>query len=212
MAAVGGVVLAGAGSPPGVSWSDQWSEARPYVWIILALVAAMVYVAFRMRTRRSKRVFAGALAALAITTMGTAVWGYHAVTLPLDDASYFCNSPDPSPPSSIVADSILQACAAGTTVMLSRGQTVAVALAAESSVDRWAQWTDLSVSDRNVVSAFDGSPYTLPGPPTSHVEYEVAVFRANQPGETTISAIYRGCAASLGCDRGIRWWVTIEVT
>jgi len=103
----------------------------------------------------------------------------------------------------------LQACAAGTTVTLSRGQTMAVALAAESNVDRSAQWTDLSVSDRNVVSALDGSPYTQPGPPNSHphFDYEVAVFRANQPGETTISAIYRGCAASLGCDRGIRWWV-----
>jgi len=173
----------------------------------------MVYVAYRMRTRRSKRVFAGALAALAITTIGTGVWGYHTVTLPLEDASYFCNKPDPTPPSSIVADSILQACAAGTTVTLSRGQTMAVALAAESNVDRSAQWTDLSVSDRNVVSALDGSPYTQPGPPNSHphFDYEVAVFRANQPGETTISAIYRGCAASLGCDRGIRWWVTIEV-
>ena len=100
-----------------------------------------------------------------------------------------------------------------TTVELREGQTMAVALAAESNVDRSAQWTDLSVSDRNVVSALDGSPYTQPGPPNSHphFDYEVAVFRANQPGETTISAIYRGCAASLGCDRGIRWWVTIEV-
>jgi hypothetical protein len=171
----------------------------------------MVYVAFRMRTRRSKRVFAGALAALAITTFGTAASCYHTVNLPLDDASYFCKKPDPSPPSSIVADSILQACAAGMTVTLSRGKTVAVALEAEYGVDRWAQWTDLSVSDSNVVSALGGSPYTQPGPPNSHFEYELAVLRANQPGETTISAIYRGCAASLGCDRGIRWWVTIEV-
>src|SRR5207302_6911449 len=136
-------------SPPDTSWGGQASEGAPYVWIILALVAAMVYVAYRMRTRRSKRVFAGALGALAITTIGTGVWGYHTVTLPLEDASYFCNKPDPSPPSSIVADSILQACAAGTTVTLSRGQTMAVALAAESNVDRSAQWTDLSVSDRN---------------------------------------------------------------
>ncbi len=141
MAAGGGVVLAGAGSPPDTSWGGQWSEARPYVWIILALVAAMIYVAFRMRTRRSKRVFAGTLAALAITTIGTAVWGYHTVNLPLDDASYFCAGPDPSPPSSIVADSILQACAAGTTVTLSRGQTVAVALEAEHGVDLAARFT-----------------------------------------------------------------------
>ncbi len=181
------------------------------MWTVLALVAAMAYVAFWMRTRRSKRVFAGALAALAVATIGTTVWGYHAVNVPLDDPSlFFCSSPEPSPPSSIVADTILQACAAGTTVTLSRGQTVAVALAAGYDVDRWTQWTDISVSDRNVVSALDGSPYTLPGPTNSNVAYELAVFRANQPGKTTISAIYRGCSP-LGCNRGIRWWVTIEV-
>ena len=53
------------GEPPDVSWA-------PYVWIVLVLVAAIVYGAFRMRTRRSKRVFwAGALAGLAIATIGT---------------------------------------------------------------------------------------------------------------------------------------------
>jgi hypothetical protein len=178
----------------------------------LALVAAMVYVAFRMRTRLSKRVFTGALAALAITTIGTAVSCYHTVNLPLDDASYFCNSPNPSPPSSIAADRILQACAAGTTVTLSRGQTVAVVLQAYYNVDRHSEWTDLSVSDPNVLSALGGSPYSLPGPRNSNSGYDVAMFRANQRGETTISAIYRGCGSPLGCDRGIRWWVTIEVT
>lgn len=204
MAAVGGAFLAGGASVPDVSWS-------PYVWIGLALVAAMVYVAFRMRTRRSKRVFwAGALASLAIATIGTAAWGYRAVNVPFDDLSSFCTSPDPSPPSSIVADRILQNCAAGTTVTLSRGQTVAVALEAEYGVDRWTQWTDLSVSDPDVASAVGGSPRSLPGPPNSHLEYEMAMFRANQSGETTISAVERGCSPQ-GCDRGIRWSVTIEV-
>jgi hypothetical protein len=205
MAAVGGVFLAGGGSPPDVSWS-------PYVWTVLVLAAAMVYVAFQIRTHRSKRVFwAGALAGLAIATIGTTAWGYHAVNVPLDDPSFFlCSSPEPSPPSSIVADSILLDCAVGTTVTLSRGQTVAVALRAGYDVDRWTQWTDLSVSDRNVVSALGGSPYTLPGPPNSQFDYELALFRANQPGATTISAIYRGCSP-LGCNRGTRWWVTIEV-
>ena len=204
MAGVGGFFLAGGGSPPDVSWS-------PYVWIILALVAAMVYVAFRMRTRPSKRVFwAGALAGLAIATIGTAVWGYRDVNVPFDDLSSFCNSPDPSPPSSIVADSTLQNCAAGKTITLSRGQTVAIALGAPFGADRWTQWSDLSVSDPNVVTALGGSPSILPGPPNSHLQYELAVFRANQPGEAKISAVERGCAPQ-GCDRGFRWWVTIEV-
>jgi hypothetical protein len=152
------------------------------------------------------------LAALAITTIGTAASCYHTVSLPLDDAGYLCNSPNPSPPSSIVADRVLQACAAGTTVTLSRGQTVAVVLQAYFNVDRYSEWTDLSASDPNVVSALDGSPYSLPGPPNSNIGYDVAMFRANQRGATTISAVYRGCGGPLGCDRGIRWRGTIEVT
>jgi hypothetical protein len=206
MAAVGGAFLDGAGSPPDVSWS-------PYVSIGLALVAAMVYVAFRMRTRRSKRVFwAGALAGLAIATIGTAVWGYRAVNVPFDDPSAFCSSPDPSPPSSVVADSILQDCAAGKTMTLSRGQTMAVVLRAYSNVDQYEEVTDYSVSNPNVVSAVGGSPYSSPGPPNSGFNYEVAQFTANQPGEATISALDRFCNGNLQvCNRGFRWWVTIEV-
>jgi len=205
VAAVGGVVLAGAGSPPDVSWS-------PYVWVILALVAVMVYVAFRMRTRRSKRVFAGALAALAIATIGTAVSCYHAVNLPFDDPSSFCSSPDPIPPSSVVADSILQDCAAGKTVTLSRGQRMAVVLRAYSNVDQYEEVTGFSVSNPNVVIAVGGSPYSLPGPPNSGFHYEVAQFTAIQSGEATISAVDRYCNGNLQvCNRGFRWWVTIEV-
>jgi hypothetical protein len=203
MAAVAGLFL--DGSPPDVSWS-------PYVWIVVILVAAIVYLAFRMRARRSKRVYwAGALAGLAIATISTTVWGYHAVNVPLDDPSAFCNSPEPSPPSSIVADSILQDCAAGKTMTLSRGQTLAIVLQAYTNVDRWTQWTAFSVSDPDVVSAVGGSPYSLSGPRNSGFHYEVAVFSANQPGETTISSVLQGCAP-LGCNRGWRWWVTIEVT
>jgi hypothetical protein len=207
MAAVESLFLAGAGSPPDVSWS-------PYVWIVLVLVAAIVYVAFRMRAHRSKRaVWAGALVGLAIATIGTAVWGYHAVNVPFDDPSSFCSSPDPSPPSSVVADSILQDCAAGKTMTLSRGQTVAVVLRAYSNVDQYEEVTDFSVSDPNVVSAEGGSRYSLPGPPNGGFHYEVALFTANQPGEATISAVDRYCNGNLqACNRGFRWWVTIEVT
>jgi hypothetical protein len=204
MAAVASLFLA---APPDVSWS-------PYVWIVLVLEVAIVYVAFRMRAHRTKRaVWAGALVGLAIATIGTAVWGYHAVNVPFDDPSAFCSSPDPSPPSSVVADSILQGCAAGTTMTLSRSQTVAVVLRAYSNVDQYEEVTDFSVSDPNVVSAEGGSPYSLSGPPNSGFHYEVAVFTANQPGEATISAVDRYCNLNLqACNRGFRWWVTIEVT
>lgn len=207
MAVVGSLFLAGNGSPPDVSWS-------PYVWIVMVLVAAIVYVAFRMRGHHSKRaVWAGALVGLAISAIGTAVWGYHAVNVPFDDPSSFCYLPDPSPPSSVVADSILQDCAAGKTTTLSRGQTVAVVLRAYSNVDQYEEVTDFSVSDPNVVSAVGGSPYSLPGPRNSGFHYEVALFTANQPGETTISAVDRYCNGNLQmCNRGFRWWVTIQVT
>jgi len=206
MAALGGVVLAGAGSPPDVSWS-------PYVWIVLALVAAIVYVGFRMRARRSKRAaWAGALVGLAVATIGTAALGYHAVNVPFDDPGAFCSSPDPSPPSSVVADRILQSCAAGKTMTLSRGQTMAVVLRAYFNVDQYEEVTDFSVSNPTVVSATGGSPYSLPGPPNSRFQYEVARFTANQVGVATISAVDRFCNGNLqACNRGFRWWVTIEV-
>ena len=191
--------------PPDVSWS-------PYVWTVLVLVAAFVYVAYRVRTRPSKRVFwAGALAGLAIATIGTTAWGYHAVNVPLDDPSFFCHSPDPSPPSSIVADRILQECAAGKTITLSRGQAVAVALEAEWNVDVGTQWGDLSVANSNVLRDV-ATPITVPGPANSHRDFTVAVYRAYQPGEATISAVWRWCNGNLmTCDRGARWSVTIEV-
>jgi hypothetical protein len=207
MAAVGGVFLAGGGSPPDVSWS-------PYVWIVLVLVAAIVYVAFRIRAHRSKRaVWAVALGGLAIATIGTAAWCSYAIKVPFDDPSAFCSSPDPSPPSSVVADSILQSCAAGKTMTLPRGQTMAVVLRAYFNVDQYEEVTDFSVSNPNVVSPIGGSQYSLPGPPNSGFQYEVAQFRANQPGEATISATDRYCNGNLqACNRGFRWWVTIEVT
>ena len=204
VAGVPGAVLAGAPSPPDVSWS-------PYVWTVLALVAATVYVAFRMRARVSKPVYRAALAGLALATIGTTVLAYHAGNAPYDDESSFCSTPDPSPPTSVEADRILQECAAGTTVRLSRGQTVAIVLAAHYGVDTQSRWTDLSVSDGNVVTSLGGSPYMLPGPPNSQLQYEVARFKASQPGETTVTAVYRGCGI-VGCDRGVRWWVTIQVS
>ena len=112
-----------------------------------------------------------------------------------------------------MADSVLQSCAAGKTVTIARGQTVAVVLRAYFNVDQYEQVTDFSVSDRNVLSAVGGSPQSLPGPSNGGFEYEVALFRADRAGETTISAVDRQCNGNLdACNRGYLWWVTIEVT
>ncbi len=87
MEPVTSLVLAGAGSPPDVSWS-------PYVWTGLVLVAAIVYVAFRMRAQRAKRaIWAEALAGLVIATVGTTVLGFRAVNVPFDDPGAFCSAP-----------------------------------------------------------------------------------------------------------------------
>ena len=206
MAVVGGVFLAGdIWATPDVSWT-------PFVWIVVVLAAATVYLAFQVAARRSRRViWAGALAGLAIATVGTGVWGNNALNVPLDDPGYFCNSPDPSPPSSIAADTILQDCAAGKTISLSRDETVAVALVDLWNVDVGTQWIDLAAADPNVLREVRLA--SVPGPANSQLTYLVGVYRANQPGETTLSAVQHCCNQNFGsCDRGRRWSVTIKVT
>lgn len=206
MAGGSGVFLAGAGGPPpDVSWT-------PYVWIVVVVAAATVYIAFRVAARSSRRVtWAGALAGLAIATVGAGVWGDHALNVPLDDPGYFCNSPDPSPPSSIAADTILQDCAAGNTITLSRDGTVAVALVDLWNVDVGTQCIDLAAADPNVLRKVRLA--SVPGPANSQLTYLVGVYGANQPGETTLSAVQHWCNQNFGsCDRGRRWSVTIKVT
>src|SRR5581483_10752633 len=66
----------------------------------------------------------------------------------------------------------------------------------------------LSVSDRNVLSAVGGSPKSLPGPRKGGFQYEVALFKADRAGKTTISATDRQCNGNLdACNRGYLWWV-----
>ena len=133
------------------------------------------------------------------------------MNVPLDDPSFFCTSPDPSPPSSVVADSIVQECAAGKTITLSRGQMVAVALESEWNTDVGSQWTDLSVENSNVLRDVN-TPISVQAAANSSLRFEVAVYWADKPGETTISAVVRWCNENVMiCDRGARWWVTIDV-
>ena len=141
-----------------------------------------------------------------------AVWRYNAVPAPINDPSYFCQTPDPTAASFIAATTILQGCAAGKTFQLERGQTVAVDLDGGHGFDTSIQWTDLVVSDGHVLSTQLAPGQTsLPG---TRVD-EVAVYRAARTGQSAISAVLHECLAANPnfdpCKRGHVWSVTIHV-
>lgn len=129
---------------------------------------------------------------------------------PIDDAAYFCNTPDPVPGPGISASIILQECAAGKTFDLRPGQTVAIELHPSFGVDTSTQWFDVGVSDTSVLVA-------TPAPESVRGPYgrpdKVAIFRAQRVGIATIHAVLKQCSANFGggCDRGYRWTVTIQV-
>ena len=151
---------------------------------------------------------AGAVACLA----AVAVWVYNAEVAPIADPSYFCGAPDPSPVTSIAASTILQDCAAGKTVTLARGLTVAVDLQGGNGVDTWYQWTDVTVSDGQVLSTVS-PPARVRGVPPQRLD-EVAVYRAAKTGQATLSAVQQFCTANGGggCRRGHLWSVTVRVS
>jgi putative intracellular protease/amidase len=159
-------------------------------------------------SKRYLAVGAGAVACLA----AVAVWFYNAEIAPIDDPSYFCGAPDPSPVTSIVASTILQDCAADKTVTLAKGLTVAVDLQGGNGVDTWYQWTDVTVSDGQVLSTVS-PPARVRGVPPQRLD-EVAVYRAAQTGQATLSAVEQFCTANGGggCGRGHLWSVTVRVS
>ena len=139
-----------------------------------------------------------------------AVWIYKAAFLSIDDPSYFCGAPDPSPVTSIPASILLEDCAAGKTFTVGQGQTVGVDLRGGNGVDTWYQWTDLTVSDGQVLSTIS---------PPARVrarqrQDEVAVYRAERSGHATLSAVGQFCTANGGgsCDQGHLWWVTVRIS
>jgi hypothetical protein len=153
-----------------------------------------------------------ALGAGAVGCLAVAVWViYNAAFAPIDDPSYFCGAPDPSPVTSIAASTVLQDCAAGKPFTLAKGQTIAVDLQGYVGVDTWTQWTDVTVSDGRVLSTVS-APARVRGVPPQRLD-EVAIYRANQTGQATLSAVEQLCTANGGgsCRRGHRWSVTVRV-
>jgi hypothetical protein len=151
---------------------------------------------------------AGAVGCLAAVS----VWFYKAEVAPVDDPSYFCGAPDPSPVTPIAASTLLQDCAAGKTVTLAKGSTVGVDLQGGNGVDTWYQWTDVTVSNAHVLSTVS-PPTRVRGVPPQRLD-EVAVYRAAQTGEATLSAVEQFCTANGGggCRRGHLWIVTVLVS
>jgi hypothetical protein len=158
----------------------------------------------------NKRVLA--LGAGIIVCLGLGVWIYDAAFAPIDDPGYFCGAPDPSPVASVTASIVVQDCAAGTTVTLAKGLTVAVDLQGGNGVDTWYQWTDVTVSDAQVLGTVS-QPARVRGVPPQRLD-EVAVYRAARTGEATLSAVEQFCTANGGggCARGHRWSVTVRVS
>jgi hypothetical protein len=152
-----------------------------------------------------------ALGAGTVGCLAIFVWIYYAAFAPIDDPSYFCGAPDPSPVTSIAASTILQDCAAGKTFTLAKRQTVAVDLQGGNGVDTWTQWTDVTVSDGQVLSTVSG-PARVRGVPPQRLD-EVAIYQATQTGQATLSAVEQHCSANGGshCQRGHRWSVTVRV-
>jgi hypothetical protein len=141
------------------------------------------------------------------------VAAYRAFIAPIDDPSYFCQVPDPSPVTSIAPTAILGVCAAGKTFTLVKGQTIAVDLWGGYGVDTSTEWTDLAVSDPHVLSAVS-APARV-GVARQRID-EVAAYRAAQSGQATLSAVEQWCTANLtcrcSCRQGHLWSVSIRVS
>jgi len=136
---------------------------------------------------------------------------YNAAFAPIDDPSHFCQAPDPSPIASIAASVVLEDCAAGKTVSVAKDQIVAIDLQNARGVDTWTQWTDLSISDGQVLSTVSGLTQLAGEPPVR--EDDVALFRAMEPGQATITVLAQYCTANGGgsCGRSYLWRVTVRV-
>jgi hypothetical protein len=149
--------------------------------------------------------------AIAIGCLAVGVWIYKAAIAPIDDPSFFCGGPDPSPVT-IAAPLILQECAAGNTITLAIGETVEVDLQGGGAVDFSYEWTDLTVSDGKVLSTVT-APARVRGVSPERLD-EVAVYQAAHTGSAMLQAVIQFCTANGGggCRRGHLWSVTIRVS
>ena len=152
-----------------------------------------------------------AMGVVILAGLAIVAWTY--AFAPVNDPSYFCGAPDPSPVTSIAASTILQDCAAGKTFTVAKGETIVVDLAGYTGIDTYGLWGDLMVSDNHVLRTVSPPARIRGTPPLQFRLDEVAVYQAGQTGEATLSAVEQGCTANFGghCGRGHLWSVTIRV-
>jgi hypothetical protein len=134
---------------------------------------------------------------------------------PSDDPSLLCRSADPSPVAEASdAQLVLQACAAGKTFTIRRGETIAVDLTGSGDVDTSGTFHDLSVSDSSILGTIVG-PRTIylnsrGGTQGRFFDY-FAVYIGVRSGQATISAVLNTCV-NAGCHDTNRWRATVRVT
>jgi len=146
-----------------------------------------------------------------ISCLAAGVWMYSFFFVPIDDPSYFCGTPDPSPLTTISAALVLQECAAAKTFTLEKDQTIALDLSGSAGVDTSDLWVGVTVSDANVLSTVSG-PAQIEVDSTYRRVDEVAIYRAAKSGEATITAVRQRCGGNTGrCDKGHRWRATVRV-
>lgn len=134
---------------------------------------------------------------------------------PSDDPSLLCQSADPSPLTEVSnADLVLQACAAGKTFTIRRGDTIAVDLTGSGGVDTSGTFHNLTVSDSSILSTVV-APKTIAlnirnGTRGRFFDY-LSIYRAVRTGRATISALLNTCWNG-GCNDTNRWRATVQVT
>ena len=133
---------------------------------------------------------------------------------PSDDPSLLCMQQDPSPVAEAHgAQIVLQACAAGKTFKIQRGESVAVDLTGSGGVDTSGTFHDLTVSDSSILS-------TVVAPNTIYLNMRYgergrffdffAVYKGARSGRATISALLSTCA-NVRCKDTNRWRATVDV-
>ena len=118
---------------------------------------------------------------------------------PINEPGYFCGTADPRPLPNLGASIVLQECAAGTSVTVNDGATIAVDLQNLYGADTSDQWHDLATSDNSVLATVV-SPSSRGIRPRSD---EVAVYRTVKVGRSTISAVLQHNGGAGGHRRAI---------
>ncbi len=132
----------------------------------------------------------------------------HLIEGPSDEPSLLCRSADPSPVAELSdAQLVLQACAAGTSFTITRGETIAVDLTGSGGVDETSTFHQLSLSNSSILATVV-SPRTIYS--SSRGGTQGRFFDGMRSGQTAISALLNSCLNG-GCYDTNRRRATVNV-